>query len=281
MNIEQLTEAAARACGEPGGNFVPAEIALAPEVAGLRIFEAPSLGVAEAGDRRFELFKRPEAVGPQFALPCEWLTDAKSVVSFFFPFTKRVNDSNAAQKEMPSPEWLHARIEGQVFVNSLMRRLADDLISAGFEALAPSDDPRFRALTGVPGEDGRKRYTSNWSERHVAHLCGLGTFGLSKGLITKRGVAGRFGSLVTTLALPPTPPEYSGLYDWCSKCGACARACPVNAISLETGKDHDVCSAFLDETKVKYKPRYGCGKCQTGMPCQSRAMQSLKTCPDH
>lgn len=274
MNIGQLAEAAARACGEPGGNFVSAEIAIAPEAEGLRIFDEPILGVAAANDELFRAFMRPEAVGPHFVLPCGWLPNAKSVVSFFFPFTKRVNESNSARAETPSPEWLHARIEGQAFINLLMKRLCGVIAAAGFEAVAPSDDPRFRTSSGAPDVDGRTGYTSNWSERHVAYACGLGTFGLSKGLITKRGVSGRFASLVTSLELPPAQLEYGGLYDWCSMCGACARACPALAISLASGKDHAVCSAFVDETKVKYNPRYGCGKCQSGMPCQSRAMRA-------
>ena len=39
-------------------------------------------------------------------------------------------------------------------------------------------------------------YASNWSERHVAYVCGLGTFGC-QGLITSKGLAGRFGSIIT------------------------------------------------------------------------------------
>ena len=36
----------------------------------------------------------------------------------------------------------------------------------------------------------------------------------------------------------------------------------------ERGKDHAVCSEYLDRVKVRYSPRYGCGKCQTGVPCE-------------
>lgn len=274
MNLEQLEMSAARACDEPGGNYVSEQDALAPELAGMRIFEAPSLCAADARDGLFTALRGAEAVGPQFALPREWLPSARSVVSFFFPFTDRVNRSNAATRGQPSAEWLHARIEGQAFIETVMKRLCGELASEGFASLAPSHEPAFRAFTGVPGEDGRKIFTSNWSERHVAHICGLGTFGLSRGLITKRGVSGRFGSIVTALELLPTPREYDGLYDWCAMCGACARACPANAITLAEGKDHVPCSALVDETKAKYKPRYGCGKCQSGMPCQSRPLRN-------
>jgi epoxyqueuosine reductase QueG len=115
-----------------------------------------------------------------------------------------------------------------------------------------------------------ERLVSNWSERHVAFVCGLGTFGLSKGLITEKGVAGRFSSIVTDMGLSPSVRPYEGLYDYCIFCGLCARRCPANAISLDTGKAHEPCEAFLNETRALFSPRYGCGKCQSGMPCESR-----------
>lgn len=46
--------------------------------------------------------------------------------------------------------------------------------------------------------------------------------------------------------------------------------CPANAISIENGKNHIICSEFLDITMEKHKPRYGCGKCQIDVPCESR-----------
>ena len=63
------------------------------------------------------------------------------------------------------------------------------------------------------GED-EPVYGSMWSERHVAYVCGLGTFGLSKGIITRRGMAGRFCSLVTELELDADIRPYQGLYDY-------------------------------------------------------------------
>jgi epoxyqueuosine reductase len=98
----------------------------------------------------------------------------------------------------------------------------------------------------------------------------LGTFGLSKGLITAKGVAGRFASIITELELPPDTRNYKSIYEYCSLCGACVKKCPAGAISIKKGKDHIACSAFLDKTTEKYAPRYGCGKCQTGVPCENK-----------
>ena len=119
----------------------------------------------------------------------------------------------------------------------------------------------------------RSSFTSNWSERHVAYVCGLGTFSLSKGLITERGVSGRFGSVVTDAPLPVTKRRYTGLYDYCLMCGACVRNCPAQAISLEHGKSHHLCCSYFDTLREKYAPRFGCGKCQVNVPCERRIPQ--------
>lgn len=52
--------------------------------------------------------------------------------------------------------------------------------------------------------------------------------------------------------------------------GKCAVNCPANAISLDKGKDHSKCHGFLLKTAEKFKPRYGCGKCQVAVPCECR-----------
>lgn len=74
---------------------------------------------------------------------------------------------------------------------------------------------------------------SNWSERHIAFVAGLGTFGLSKSLITKRGCAGRYGSVITSLPFKSIRREYDGVYDYCSMCGECIARCPSGAITKE------------------------------------------------
>ncbi len=118
-------------------------------------------------------------------------------------------------------------------------------------------------------------FTSNWSERHVAFICGLGIFGLSKGLITEKGIAGRFGSIVTNLYLNPVSRKYKHILEFCQNCGKCKNRCPVHAISLEKGKNHLICSEFLNRIKEKYKPRHGCGKCQVNVPCEDKMPYAL------
>ena len=67
----------------------------------------------------------------------------------------------------------------------------------------------------------------------------------------------------------PIPGDaYTGIYDYCTRCGACARNCPVGAITLDHGKNNIICNQYVEQTKKDYAPRYGCGKCQVGVPCE-------------
>ncbi len=256
-------------------NRVPDGAALAPELAGMRIFEAPVFGFGSAQDALFAGLKHPDAMGPQYIEPGEWLPGAKTVVTFFLPFTKAVRAANRRDMAWPADEWLHGRIEGQAFTVALCRRLQEVLARGGYESAVPAADPRFSAVTNMGELPAGARLTvdSNWSERHAAYICGLGTFGLSKGLITEKGMAGRLGSVITTWETQADARAYDGLYANCCMCGKCAKNCPAHAISKEGGKDHRACWAFLQTVLAQNKPYYGCGKCQVNVPCEERAMR--------
>lgn len=260
---------------ESAENRLSEELALRPELAGMQIYEAPLVGFGSAADPLFEEYKKPEINGPWAMTPEEWLPGAQTVISLFFPFTDEVKKSNRSQKDGPSSEWLHGRIEGQVFLTSFIDRLRDWFEEQGISACAPMTDPRFAAVRGGNnfheyGIVTERTFGSNWSERHAAFVCGLGTFSLSKGLITERGMAGRFTSVIISEKLEADIRPYTDIYEYCTKCGACIRRCPAGAIDMETGKDHPICKAWLSRMAELHAPRYGCGLCQTGVPCESR-----------
>lgn len=252
-----------------GGNVAPSDPGLYLEAAGARIFDEPLMAVALASDGLFEALKKRGVIGPHHMGPEEWLPGAKSVVSFFFPFSEGIRMSNSRDMAMPSAGWLYARIEGQALISRVMSDLASELMASGHRCSVPSLDARFWSKTSckAPHHPG-VTYTSCWSERHAAFICGLGTFGLSKGLITASGSAGRLASIITEEELEADARPYSGLTEYCSMCGRCAANCPAGAITLAGGKDHEKCSAFLDMTLESFRPRYGCGKCQVGVPCE-------------
>jgi epoxyqueuosine reductase QueG len=224
----------------------------------MRIFEPPLVAVASAQDAFWERLKEFEVVGPQHLSPAEWLSGAQSVISCFLPFTESVRSANRLQG-WPATEWLYGRYEGEEFNRSMRRFLVETVQKAGGRAVAPVLDERFTVVN----------LRSNWSERHAAFIAGLGTFSLSRSLITSRGSAGRLASLVTDLDFEPTPRPYAGVEEYCIQCGACILRCPPQAID-KNGKDNAVCSNFLQETLLRFKPRYGCGKCQTAVPCEAR-----------
>ena len=276
MDLETLGREIRLFTERSGLNTVRAEDALAPECAGVPLFDEPLLAAADASDPLFTgLFREDGVIGPHFRAPAEWLPGARSVLSFFLPFSEAVRASNripagaaGAHSRCCSDLWLHGRIEGQRFLSALSEAVCSFLREEGFEAVAPSNSPDFRTVGP---------YSSNWSERHVAYAAGLGTFGLSRGLITRKGMAGRFGSVVTNAALPVTERPYSGPFDYCTLCGACQRRCPVGAIDaargFADGKDQVLCGGFVhDGTLPPHGPRrvvrYGCGRCQVGVPCE-------------
>ena len=90
----------------------------------------------------------------------------------------------------------------------------------------------------------------------------------------------RTGSVVAEIRIDPTKRPYSDHHEYClfySKgiCGKCIPRCPVGALS-ETGHDKVKCFAHLKPVSSDYVKEkfgfegYGCGLCQTGVPCESR-----------
>lgn len=228
----------------------------------MKIYDAPLIGYAEANDALFASYTNAQIIGPEFMQPQAWLPGAKTVVSYFMPFAREIRESNR-KVGLPSEEWVSARIDGEVFNNAVRTYLVSFFEARGAAAVAPAIDPRFAVRELVP----------NWSERHAAYASGLGTFGLQRALITDKGTAGRFGSVVTTLELAPTTRPYTGIHENClfyakGTCGACIKRCPPGVITPQ-GKDNKACSAYIDANVLPlFAPRYGCGKCNTAVPCE-------------
>jgi epoxyqueuosine reductase QueG len=224
----------------------------------MQIWDLPLIGIASSKDELWKTFKQPSIIGPHHMSPNEWLSGAKSVISYFLPYTKRIREANRIQK-ITATEWLYGRWEGELFNETLRKFIVELVEKAGHHALAPLLDERFAVVN----------LRSNWSERHAAFVAGLGTFSLNRSIITRMGSAGRCGSVIVDFDLEPTQRAYTEIDEYCSNCGACAKRCPAQAID-KTGKNNEICMAYIRKEKEIYNPRYGCAKCQTGVPCENK-----------
>ncbi len=198
-----------------------------------------------------------------------------SIISWVLPQTAATRADQKKCDELPAERWARSRDFGERFNCALRLYVAAELTAAGYPAVAPERLPEFAFQRSA--EFG---IASNWSERHTAHAAGLGTFGLSDGLITQKGKAVRFGSVVARIELPTSPLPYPDHQAWClwyakGTCGVCARRCPADAISVD-GHDKDRCHAYIRKTTAPYAQQaFGtqatpCGLCQVGIPCESR-----------
>ncbi|SPF40320.1 conserved hypothetical protein [Syntrophobacter sp. SbD1] len=248
-----------------------------------RAFDSPLIGFSSGADPLYQDFKTH--VGPFHWTPKEALAQAFpdllleaeeiSVISWVLPQTKATRKDNRNEALYPSESWARARIFGEEFNVKVRKHLVEYLMREGHEAVAPVFLPNWKI-------EQSERFTlaSTWSERHAAYASGLGTFGLCDGLITAKGKAMRLGSVAARIKIAPTPRPYMDHNAYClfystGKCGKCIERCPVQAVS-KNGHDKLKCFSHTkidggDYVKSHYGfDGYGCGLCQTGVPCESR-----------
>lgn len=251
-------------------NYIKEE-ARNPAYIGQRLFEEPIIKIVDSTDPGFEEQQKPEVVGPHFKLPTDWLPGAKRVISLFYPFSEEIYKSNR-EGPLPSDLWIHGYSQGQRFILLIGEKVVQLLEESGYKAICPYREEDYRYIYGedlAPDDSWQGfHFTSNWSERHVGYVAGVGTFGLSKGMITEKGMAGRMVSIITDWEGEVDEREEKGLEDNCIKCGACANKCPAGAISIFGGKDHWKCWEYLKEVGQQNGGFECCGKCQSGVTCE-------------
>ena len=256
-----------------------------PETSGDAIFDEPLVKFADGDDPIFVKYKEiidPSHLTPREALAIDYggesgvTADHVSVISWILPIREKTRRSNRVQTEVPSRLWSHTRWFGEQFNAVLRRHTLGTLRAMGAVAVAPGLPPILQMKSNEKG------LFSNWSERHVAFAAGLGTFGLSDGFITERGIAHRCGSVVCSLELQPSARTSDDPYGNClhyvqDSCGLCMLRCPAGAIT-EAGHDKEKCRQYLN--RIGYNPKTfadgydlatsvaGCGLCQTGVSCE-------------
>lgn len=248
-----------------------------------KAFDKPLVGFASGDDPIFEAYK--DHVGPFYMTPWEIFAltyndiqikpDELTVISYILPQTEVTKRDNRKENFYPSERWARARIFGEETNAALRRHIVESLKAKNIRAVAPALTPQFSVR--ISPEYG---FSSTWSERHAAYAAGLGTFGLCDGLITPLGKAMRTGSVVAQTHIPATPRPYTDHRAYClyfsnGTCKKCISRCPAGAIS-ESGKNKQICKDHLFPVTSSYVKQnfgfdgYGCGLCQTGVPCESK-----------
>ena len=234
--------------------------------------DSPLVGFSSAADPLYTEYKT--IIGQVHLLPGELLPAAATIITWILPISRPVRESNRLQTDLPSREWALTRTHGEVINADLRRHLVAWLQEQGVQAVAPQYSPLWQEFRETP-----VGIASTWSERHAAYAAGLGTFSLSDGLITPRGIAHRCGSVITDLQLAPTPRtalnhRHNCLYHRDGSCGSCIERCPVGAITLD-GHDKSICRELVYGTapeklsELYGVPQTGCGLCQTRVPCEA------------
>lgn len=227
----------------------------------------PIVGFAEANSDYFLDLK--EIVGKDHVQPKTVLKDASIVIAYYVPLLKQTAESNRAGR-LSSKEWAVAYEQTNQLFSALNCHLIYKLKEKGYEGAVTPEADTF----------DRCGLISNWSQRHVAYLAGLGTFGLNNMLITEKGCCGRFSSVITNLDVVPNRPRQDQLclYKKNGTCGLCAKSCPSGALT-KASYDRKACFAICQENAeifCEFENSYEageqtgsevCGKCMVAMPC--------------
>jgi len=247
-----------------------------------RAFDEVLVGFSQGSDPLYSAYK--DLVGELHWTPLEAFSlkfpgavvnpDDLTVISWVLPHRDLTKADNRKETFYPSRRWVQARFPGEEFNNSLRRHVVEELSRMGIEAVAPVLLPEWSWE-----KSPKYVFVSKWSERHAAYAAGLGTFGLCDGLITPKGKAHRVGSVVANFTVPATARPYDEHHAYClffydGSCSGCRKRCPVEAIT-EEGHNKVKCWNHAGGTCGQFVKEnygfdgYGCGLCQTGVPCES------------
>ena len=223
------------------------------------IWREPCFAYADASDPMFSELK--SVIGEHHKLPKDIMEDGKTVIAYFIPIGKNIADSNIPGY-FASEEWARTYLETIDLIKSINNGLNHLFSLHGWKIAMTADNRSWDPET----------MKCNWSHRHAAYIAGLGTWGVNHGLITEKGVCGRFGTLITDAYIEPTkrPEKEYCLYKQNESCKLCVSACPVSALYVPDTYDNWACKAVTDEN-AEHHESIGfadvCGKCMCGMPC--------------
>jgi len=226
-------------------------------------WKEPLIEIIPANDEKLETLK--QAVSVEHLMPRDILSDAKSIISFFIPFQESIAESNL-KGTMASEEWSRAYIKTNDLIAAISNRIELLMEQNGYKTGKIPATHNFEA----------KKLISNWSHGHIAHIAGLGTFGINNMLITKNGCCGRVGSIIISHEFT----EYKKtriINEKClnrlkGSCGICQKKCIVSAFENGIYNRHKCYEQCLKNAEYHKKAGYAdvCGKCLVGLPCSTK-----------
>lgn len=221
------------------------------------VFRDPIIGFSSARDPLYAELQ--DIVGPHHILPENILEDAKTVVSFFLPFSEDIVLSNRNNEEV-SCEWAKAYIIANSLINDISENIIQYLSEKGIKAATIKATHNF----------DEKTLKASWSHRSAAYISGIGKFGVNRMLITEKGCAGRYGTVIISHEIEADKrldEEYCTYYKT-GGCLKCIEACPVSALHIDSF-DKFTCYDQLLKVSDKFKD-IGlcdvCGKCIAHCP---------------
>ena len=224
-------------------------------------YREPLVGFSAVDDPLYREIKT--RIGSWHKYPSELLPEARTVITFFIPFSRVVVEANRRHSPGPSREWVLSYHDCNSLLCSVAKQVAGFLQDRGYPSLELSSSDGYDPVRLVAG----------WSHRSGAVASGIGTVGLNRLLITYKGCAGRLGTVLTAAELPPTPrlDKERCLYYANGSCRYCVDHCPRQALSTDRTQDmrRRECLDQCDLPTPYRKEGSGaecCGKCAIG-PC--------------
>ncbi len=220
----------------------------------------PLVAFSSAQDPQFAQLK--EIIGPWHQLPTDFLPEARSVISYFIPFTREVALGPSREPE-GCPIWAEAYNTVNAWFPAVNQAVIDYLKSQGYAADSVRTEKAFDPVT----------FQALWSHRSAAVIAGLAAFGANNLAITDKGSGGRFCTILTSASLEPgrDRPKNQCPYLRNGSCGLCFRACPAGALT-GSGTDKALCSQELHRNRERLQQMGSsncatvCGKCLSACP---------------
>ena len=197
-----------------------------------KLFEYISAGRQSANHK---IFKKIADAHNDHLLPSDFLDNNKninlSVISFAFHFNKSIVKANSREIKFPAYPWYEIRYKFDEILPVFIAHIKE--LYHQYNLIVPQQTKLYSVC--------KKNNTliSNWSERHIAFACGLGSFGLNGALITDRGCTHRLLSIIIEKECPEKEIIEDDFYYNClffqkNECGTCVNRCPVRPSSSQS-----------------------------------------------